>query len=92
MSDPNSTQLPPQKVSAFPPHAPVVASCCGLLHFNLSTIFRCAVELAEAGVSVLPSEWDNLPVDIKGPESPHYERWREWGKRLDHIEEASGAS
>ncbi len=81
--------LRPKEVSAFPPHAPAVASRCGLLHFDLPTIFKCAVELAEAVASILPSEWENPPLNIAGPASPHSERWREWGKRLDRIEEES---
>jgi hypothetical protein len=56
---------------------------------NLTLVFRCAVELAEAVAAVIPSDWEHLPVNIEGPTSPHFERCCELDKRLGRIEEES---
>src|SRR5262249_16690440 len=61
----------------------------GLRAFSLTTVFCCAVELAEAVARVIPAEWEDLPVDIEGPNSPHYERWCEWHRRLGRIGDES---
>src|SRR5262249_29561805 len=53
-------------------------------------IFRWAIELAETGASVAPSEWADVPVDTEGPGSPHFERWMERHRRSRRIEEESG--
>jgi hypothetical protein len=57
-----------------PPASQVVPPTFGLSSFDLPRIFACAVELAEAVGSVAPSEWADVPVDIEGPASPHFER------------------
>jgi hypothetical protein len=59
----------------------------GLFHFDLPTVFRCGVELAEATSALDPSEWADLPVDIEGPASPHFARWTQRHDRLRRIEE-----
>ncbi len=61
----------------------------GLRTIDLPTVFRCTVELAEAVAAVPRSEWERLPVNIEGTASPHFERWREWHRRLSRIEEES---
>lgn len=61
----------------------------GLVHFDLPMIFRRAVELTEAAASLDQSDWANLPVDIEGPNSPHFQRWIERSNRLRRIEEES---
>src|SRR5262249_16573865 len=61
-----------------------------LVAFDLPVVFRCAVELAEAGVALGPSEWVDLPMGVEGPASPHFERWDEQHRRLSRIEEESG--
>jgi hypothetical protein len=72
-----------------PPSSPAASTAGGLLCFDLPTIFRCAVELVEAVASIVRSEWDDLPSDIEGTASPHFERWCEWHRRLSRIEEES---
>jgi hypothetical protein len=59
----------------------------GLVHFDLPTVFRCGVELAEAAVVLGPTEWASFPIEIEGPSSPHFERWMERHNRLRRIEE-----
>lgn len=61
----------------------------GLVHFDLPMIFRCAVELTEAAACLDQSEWADLPVDVEGPNSPHFQRWIERSSRLRRIEEES---
>lgn len=59
----------------------------GLTQFDLPTIFRCGVELAEAVAALDRTEWATVPVDIEGPASPHFERLMERLGRLRRIEE-----
>jgi hypothetical protein len=59
----------------------------GLTHFDLPTIFRCAVELAEAAARLTEAEWADLPADCEGPASPIFERQMEASRRLRRIEE-----
>lgn len=59
----------------------------GLSHFDLPTIFRCSVELAESATALDPTEWASLPVDIEGPGSPVFDRWMERHRRLQRIGE-----
>ena len=77
----------PPPAPPVPPPAP--PATCGLTLFDLQTVFRCAVELAEAVALVPRHEWENVPIDIEGPTSPHLERWMEWRSRLDRIKEES---
>jgi hypothetical protein len=59
----------------------------GLSHFDLPTIFRCAVELAEAAAGLTETEWADLPANCEGPTSPIFERQMEASRRLRRIEE-----
>jgi hypothetical protein len=59
----------------------------GLSQFDLPNVFRCAAELAEAAAALDPTEWAQLPVDIDGPASPHFERWTERHRLLERVEE-----
>jgi hypothetical protein len=59
----------------------------GLSHFDLPTIFRCAVELAEAGAGLTEAEWADLPASCEGPTSPIFERQMEASRHLRRIEE-----
>src|SRR5262249_8311151 len=68
---------------------PCAPAVCGLVSFHLPNIFRCAVDLAEAVATVFPADWENLPIDIEGPGSPQFDRWREWHRRLSRIKEES---
>jgi hypothetical protein len=59
---------------------------------NLTSIFRCAVELAEAAATLNPSEWADFPAEINdptGPASPLYPQWMERDDRSRRIEEES---
>jgi hypothetical protein len=59
----------------------------GLSHFELPTIFRCAVELAEAAAGLTETEWADVPANCEGPTSPIFERQMEASRRLRRIEE-----
>src|SRR6516165_3614705 len=62
-------------------------SAGGLSHFDLPTIFRCAVELAEAAAGLTETEWADLPANCEGPTSPIFERQMERSCRLQRIED-----
>lgn len=59
----------------------------GLSHFDLPTIFRCAVELAEAAAGLPETEWADVPANCEGPTSPIFERQMEASRRLTRVEE-----
>jgi hypothetical protein len=59
----------------------------GLLTLDLPTIFRCAVEVAEAAACLTETEWADLPANCDGPGSPFFERQMEASRRLRRIEE-----
>jgi hypothetical protein len=80
------------KYAMRPTQAPtsLITKTSGLTHLDLPSIFRCAVELAEAAALVAPSEWAHEPMDIEGPASPHFGRWMERHRHLSRIEEECG--
>jgi nucleoside phosphorylase len=68
---------------------PVVAYSGGLMNLDLPGIFRCTVELAEAVACVPRADWEMVPVDIEGPQSPHFARWIAWANHIGRVEEES---
>src|SRR4051812_16374178 len=62
-------------------------SAGGLSQLHLPTVFRCAVELAEAASLLPEQEWADLPANCEGPTSPLFKRQMEATHRLQRIEE-----
>ncbi len=69
--------------------SPATGTACGLVHFDLPTVFRIAVELAQAVAALPPAEWADFPEDIDGPDAPEAPRWHQRANGLDRIAKAA---